>query len=435
MGATHFVSARVLGRSGVPGANDRIKIGVIGIGIRGKCLIGNVPAEGRIAAICDCCVPRMEFALSKETSSRFARPLARFRERDAESCATFQDYRKMLDRAKLDAVIIATCDHHHILAAVLACQAGLDVYLEKPLSLTVREGRVLADAVKKHKRVLQVGSQQRTMEMNRFGCDFIRNGGIGKVSLVQLPNYPGPMRFAGMPGETVPAGLDWDLFCGPTPLRPYNRRLWIKDEFKIDGRLWRGWDLWRSYSGHLTTNWGAHSVDMVQLALGMDHTGPVEVRPLTDGHTGEMRFCPVAMRYANGIEFRLDVPLGRQNNWLFCGERGKLIMHRNNFRTDPPDLVKDPPGPEVVKIWRGPSQVARPHIQNWLQCVRSRATPNAPVEAGHRTATLCHLVNIARELRRNLHWDPQRETFPGDDEANALLDRPRRKGFELPHIA
>jgi predicted dehydrogenase len=345
----------------------------------------------------------------------------------------------MIGTAKLDAVLIAACDHHHVQAAVLACQAGLDVYVEKPLSVTIREGRVLVNAAKKYKRVVQVGSQQRTMEMNQYACRLVREGGIGKVSRVTLSNYPGPLRYEDqkdtLPEQPVHAGGDWDLYCGPTPLRPYNLRLWAKEEFGAERFSWRGWDMWRDYSGHLMTNHAAHSADMAQLALGMDHTGPVEVWPELEGYQGEMRNCPVVMRYANGVELAFNGPrLGE----VYKGEKGTLTMSRNRFSVNPPELAKDPPDPSVRDKWTGGrgggESVARPHVQNWLDCIKTRGTPNSPVEAGHRTATLCHLANIARELKRKLRWDPEKEAFVGDDEANALRDRPRRKGFELPEI-
>ena len=317
---------------------------------------------------------------------------------------------------------------------MLACQAGLDVYAEKPLSLTIAEGRSLADAVARHRRVLQVGSQQRSMEIDRFACQFVREGGLGRVSLVQMSAYTGPMVYDVLPEEPVPEGLDWDLFCGPTPLRRHNRKLWVKDEFTVDGRLWRGWDLWRDYSGHYMTNWGAHEGDMTQWALGMDHSGPVEVRLILEGHAGEMRRCPVAARYRTGVEIHFDQPVGPGGS-LFHGERGKLMILRNAFRADPPELIKDPPDPASVKLWQGAENVARLHLQNWLDCIKTRQSPNAPVEVGHRTATLCHLANIARELKRKLRWDPDKETFLGDEEATALLSRPRRPGFELPGVS
>ena len=430
LAAPYFVSSRVLAAPNRPGANDRVAIGVIGVGIRGKYLIASMPEEGRVAAICDSYLPRVADTL--EPKGRYRGMLARFREQDAERCTGYQDFRKLLDGEKLDAVMIATPDHNHILPAILACQAGLDVYCEKALSLYVAEGRALVGAAKRCRRVVQVGSQNRSMAMNQLGCRLVREGRLGKISLVELPNYRGPMRYQGLPEEPVPQGLDWDLFCGPSEIRPHNRKLWVKDEFRVDGRLWRGWDLWRSYSGHFMTNWGAHSVDMVQLALGTDGTGPVEVWPLVDGYRGEMRSCPVAARYAGGIEPRFVLRV--TDKWTFHGEKGKMLMRRNTFTTDPPELATERPDRELVDMWKGSMVAARPHIQNWLDCIKTRARPNAPVELGQRSVTICHLANICRELRRKLRWNPAEETVLGDDEANALLQRPRRQGYELPEV-
>lgn len=443
-------------------ANNIFRIGVIGTGVRGKYLIGNLPPSVTVGAICDCASLRIASVM--EPQGEFAKVLAHFTQADAAKCATFQDYRRLLDRAKskdkLDAVIIATPDHHHAQAAILALQAGLDVYLEKPLTVTIREGRLLADAVKRTGRVLQVGSQQRTMEVNCFACEFIRNGGLGRISKVELPNYPGPLPMPSLVQEPAFGGVDFDLFCGPAPLRPHHRHLWMKEDFKVGDLLWRGWDLFRDYSGHLMTNWGAHTVDMVQLALGRDDTGPVEVRavepnsvaelwphwksktpaPVGDSatSTSDRRFWPVTMKYADGIELHftpwtktIDLR-GGPDFIVFHGEKGRLKMRRNYFETDPPGLISNGPDAAAIDKWKGGGHVARPHLENWLDAIRDGSPLNAPVEAGHRTVTICHLANIARELNRALRWNPEAEHFVDDSDANTLLDRPRRSGFELP---
>lgn len=438
---------------------DRIRVGVIGTGVRGKYLIGNLPESARVTALCDCATSQMAGTLKPK--KEFAEVLAGFRDHQAAHCTTYQDYRQLLDKEKLDAVIIATPDHHHVQAALLALQAGLDVYLEKPVSVTIREGRVLADMVHKTGRVLQVGSQQRTMQVNRIACEFIRDGGLGKVTRVDCPNYPGPLSDSDFPAETIPDDLDWDLFVGPTPMRPYNRKLWIKDDFKVGDLLWRGWDLFRDYSGHLMTNWGAHNIDMVQYALGMDESGPVRIRPLDEAtardrmldtsesalerdwkkkwrkktpHPGTTfqtaaRFRPVTMEYANGtvLNFLPDV-----NTATFYGERGTMTISRNKFVTTPTGLVTDRPDDSHAVRWDGSGHVARPHLQNWLDCIRSRKTPNASIEIGQRSVTVCHLANLVRELDRPLIWNPAKEQFHNDEAANKLLTRPRRSGFQLP---
>lgn len=425
------------------GDAERIRIGVIGTGVRGKHLIGNLPEGTRVAAICDCATTRMAGTL--EPKEEFAEVLAAFRDKDARRCATYQDYRRMVDRERLDAVIIATPDHHHAQAALLALDAGLDVYLEKPLAVTVGEGRLLVDKVNATGRVLQVGSQQRSMELNRFACEFVRRGGLGKISKVELPNYPGPISQPRLPRQPAPEGLDWDLFLGPAPWREHHRKLWVKDEFRVDGLLWRGWDLFRDYSGHIMTNWGAHSVDMMQYALGRDGSGPVAVMPVPPSSVESMhrdwdhktprpapgqerRFWPVQMAYDDGVEVTF---LGPNDPMRVYGERGVLQIRRNHFEVDPPELIADGPDPKAAAVWEGAGHVARPHLENWLECVRSRGVPNAPVEVGHRSVTVCHLANIARELGRPLKWDPRAEKFD-DEEANAQLDRPRRAPFSFP---
>ena len=436
------------------GGRGAVRVGVIGLGVRGKALIADLPAAARVTALCDCAASRVAGTL--RPTARYAAPLREFLARDAARCAVHADYREMIAREPLDAVIIATPDHHHVPAALHALHAGLHVYLEKPLSLCVREGRVLVDAVAETGRVLQVGSQQRSMALNRLACEFVRDGGLGRVARVDLPNYPGPLADPGLPAEPVPDGLDWDLFLGPAPARPHNRRLWVKDEFAVDGLVWRGWDLFRDYSGHLTTNWGGHSVDMVQYALGRDRGGPVAVEPVREvdgaalerdwrkkwfrktpppagGPAGDWsaaaRFRPVRLRYDGGPEVRFAPGVGDP---VFHGERGRLVIARNRFRADPPGLLPVPADPELAGVWRGDGIVARPHLADWLDCIASGRTPAAPAEVGHRTATVCHLVNIARRLGRPLRWDPAAERFPDDPAADALLDRPRRPGFELP---
>ena len=406
-----IVPGAALAAPGRPGPNDRIEIGVVGLGMRGRSLVGDMPSQGRVVALYDCYRPRMFRALKPPSGSADARLLGAFAASTGPACTMFQDYRRMLGEARLDAVVIAACDHHHVLAAMLACQAGLDVYCEKPLSLTIAEGRALVNAVKRSGRVLQVGSQQRSMEIDRFACSFVREGGLGKLTHAEVQNWPGPLRYEGLPAEEFPEGMDWDLFCGPTPLLPYHWRLWQKDERDFEGKRWRGWDAWECYSGHLMTNWGAHAVDLVQWALGADHSGPTEIRPLVERFTGEMRLCPVVVRYASGVELRMTSPKGFNGGAMFYGERGRMAITRNRFQAFPAEMVADPPNPAAAEPWKGTGIVAKPHLANWLDCIRSRGTPNAPVEVGHRCATICHLAAIARRLRRPCNGTPSRKRF------------------------
>lgn len=393
------VPASVLGLADQPPPSEQIVIGVIGTGGRARQLIDHLPAVGRIVAISDCYTRRMTETLQEK-------------KRDWR---TYQNYQSLLDREKLDAAIIATPDHARALVAIRAVLAGLDVYAEKPLTLTIAEGRTLVRHVRCAKRVFQVGSQQRSMELNRFACELVRSGEIGRVKLVQGVCYPGPKRYTGLPEEPVPEGNDWDAWQGQTSAKPFNHALQF------------GWMAWRDYSGGEMTNWGAHGCDQVQWALDASETGPVELWPITAGPNGK-----VGMRYANGVEVRYELERGPMGGAVFTGDRCKIEINRNKFTTNPPDFVKNPPPADKAEIWEGPGWIARPHLQNWLDCIKTRSRPNADVEFGHRSVSVCHLANIVRELGRKLQWDPQSERFVGDDEANQLIERTPRKGYELP---
>ena len=273
-------------------------------------------------------------------------------------------------------------------------------------------------------RVLQVGSQQRSMEMNRVACELVRSGRLGKVLEVRAINYTGAEAAPAkpLPSETVPKGLDWNVWLNQAAWREFDRE-------------WMGWMRWRDFSGGEMTNWGAHGVDQIQWALGMDGTGPSEIRPLSPGRNGE-----VAMRYPNGVEvnFVLKQGHGPMGGAVFICEKGKLEINRNKFSSNPPqiaaELRKQVNVAEEERKWSDELALwqVRWHMQNWLDCIRSRNRPVADVEIGHRSITVCHLANIARAVGRPLRWDAAREQFDGDDQANSYLDRPRRHGFELP---
>ncbi|MGE5648025.1 MAG: Gfo/Idh/MocA family protein [Acidobacteriota bacterium] len=390
------------------GANDRIQVGVIGIGFRANLLIDQLPEPGRIVALADCLLARAEEAKARRN----------------KQWDVYQDYRRILDRKDIDAVIVATQDFDRVIPSIHACQAGKDVYAEKPLTLYPGEGRALVKAARKHKTVFQVGTQQRSMEMDQIACKLVRTGGLGKIKLVQAMNYPDAKPFAGLAEEPKPDNVAWDVWTGQAPMRPYS------------AKLVSSWAAYQDYAGGETTNWGAHGLDMVQMALGMDTSGPVEFWPLAEPAGG------AAFRYANGVEVRLEVPYGKDNEYLLGGarflcERGSIEIWRNNFRIDAPGVTLDLPPQEDIDKWRDQRALwqAQYHMGFWLECIPSRRRPNADVETGHRSVTVCHLANLARRLNRTLRWDPKEEQVIGDKEANALaLARPRRKGWELPKI-
>lgn len=384
------------------GANDRIRVGVIGCGNRAGLLIDQLPDGAEIVAVADCYRKRSEDAAAKRKAN----------------WRIYDDHRELLEQKDIDGIIAATNDHGRVLCAIHALQAGKDVYAEKPLTLYIAEGRALVRAVRRYNRILQVGSQQRSMAMNQIACNFVKSGGLGRVHFVLGINYTPPFRIGPLPEQPVPQGMNWDMWLGQAEKRTYNQELF--------SHWMRYWD----YSGGEMTNWGAHGIDQVQMALGMDTTGPVEFRPIPEASEGA-----VAFRYANGVEVRLEVPVGNlQSGAMFVGTKGRIEITRNDFRTDPANLIKELPPAEEVQKWNRAQWQAKYHMQDWLDCMRSRKTPLADVEIGHRSISVCHLVNITRQLGRKLNWNPESETFTGDAEANDYVNRPRRKGYELPDI-
>ena len=406
-GLPTFIARKVLAAPDKPGANERIRVGAIGVGGRATLLLQQLPEGAEIVALSDCNLPRAEA----------------FKASAGGNYPVYQDYRKILDRQDVDAVIVATGEFQRVIPCIHACQAGKDVYAEKPLTLYVNEGRALVNAVRKHDRVLQVGTQQRSMAMNHVTCELIRSGGLGKVKEVRAINYSGaeasPNPYPA--GQPLPPDFDWNMWLNQAAQRPFHPD-------------WLGWMRWRDFAGGEMTNWGAHGVDQIQWALGMDDTGPVELKPLSEGPNGQ-----VMMRYANGVPVNFVTESGRgpMGGAVFRCEKGNLEINRNKFTSNPLDIAEElkkkldvaeeeRKWSDNLALWQ-----ARWHMQNWLDCIRSREKPVADVEVGHRSVTVCHLANITRAIGRPLRWDPVRERFDGDDEANALLDRPRRKGFEL----
>jgi predicted dehydrogenase len=276
----------------------------------------------------------------------------------------------------------------------------------------------MVNAVRKYQRVFQTGAQQRSDRRNRQACELIRNGRLGAIREVICTNYGSskPASEYNLKTEPVPQGLDWERWCGQTDVVPFSFNRYLTYEQP-------GWQWIREYSGGLLTNWGAHGLDMVQWALGTDDTGPVEITP--EGKGPDSR---VSYRYASGVVLRLgDAGNEVLGGGHFIGAQGELIMNRGKFNTLPIAISKEEIGQGDLRLARSDD-----HMQNWLDCIRSRQRPVSDVEIGHRSATVCHLGGIARWLGRPVRWDPEKETFPGDEEANRYLDRPKRKPYQIP---
>jgi hypothetical protein len=429
-----LIPATALAARGKPGANDRIRVGLIGIGNRSSALIQESPADLSLVAVADCDLRQIAHYLP--AFCKFEHSIV------AEKCSAYQDYRRMLSREKLDAVFVATTTHARVLACIHAMQAGLDVYAEKPLTLTIEEGQRLLQAERKFGTVFQVGTQQRSIAINNFGSDLVRNGAIGKVLAVRCPSFRGPALLPRFPFEPTPPEMDWDLWCGQTAPIPFSSEL--------HPSLSR-WARFRPYCGWLVTGW-VHAFDQIQRALGTDDTGPVEIWPAGPEESPDAKDLArysngmvirpewkrgssgkVSMRYANGTILKLDIPhdKGPQMGGVFVGEKGKIEINRNRLASNPPELIKNAPAPADKSEY---ASVSHEHIRNWVDCMRTRKQTVAPVSVGHRSTTICHMINICRELGRKLQWDPVQEKFVGDEEANKLRSRSRRKGYELPNV-
>jgi len=379
--------------SGAFGASDRINMGAIGVGGRGSGVFRSLTrARGvQAVAVCDVQEPR----------------LGPFK---AAGLAVYRDFRDMLARGDIDAVVVASPSQWKPLHAIAAAKAGADVYCEKPMTLTVREGRAMVQAVRRYGGVFQHGTQQRSSREFRFACEMVRSGRIGRLESVTV-NVGGPPRQCYLPGQGAVRGVDWDFWLGPAPWRPFNERICM--------RGCGAWEGYFDYSGGGMTGWGSHHFDIAQWGLAADETGPVEIIP------PKRRGGGVTFRYASGVVVHHS---GRMDEWavVFVGRRGRIAVNRGKLRTWPAGIMAEPTRRDEVRLY--PS---RGHGQNFLDCIRTRRKPICDVEVGHRTMTVCHLGNIAQWLRRPLKWDPAKEEFIGDAQAARWLDRPRRDPWTL----
>ena len=413
--ASPFIIPRsVLAQNGQVGANDRIIVGFVGTRGRARQLMTHIPkGRAKIVALSDFWRQNLVEAVNQKRNEGGFDNIDQWKLYDSDL--------EMYDKEKLDCSFVITQDFNRTLAGCRAILAGVDVYAEKALTTYIAEGRALVNCVRKSKQIFQVGSQQRSMRLNRFGCALIREGKLGKVNLISARNYewsrPIPKD---LPEEPIPDGFNWDAWQGPTEYRPFHGSL-------------LGWMQWQEYNGGDMTNWGAHGVDQIQWAMGADDTGPVELYPLHRQRNERAEYIGrdgvVGAKYANGVEVQFEREGGPAGGAYFHCEKGNLEINRNVLRANPEELIADAPEPDPPE---GPTWIAVQHIDNFFDCMATRELPAADVEVGHRSVTFCHLVNICRRLNRRLHWDPVAEQFIGDDEANALVDLPRRRGYELP---
>jgi predicted dehydrogenase len=418
---------------GANAPSNRINVGAIGVGriSRGHDLPG-VWRHGlaQVVAVCDLDGRRLADAkalVNGQYAEKTGRPY--------DGVTGYSDYRELLAGRDVDAVVISTPDHWHALIAIHAVEAGKDVYLQKPASLTIAEGRALSNAVHRSGRIFQIGSQQRSSPQFRRAAELVRNGRIGQLKsvLVGLPGDPAGGRSEEMP---VPRNLDYEAWLGSTPYVHYTEdRVHPQEGY---GRP--GWLRCEQFGAGMITGWGSHHVDSAHWGMGAEHTGPVEVwgtaefpkSGLWDVHGG---FRTEAL-YADGV--RMTISGEFPNGIRFEGSEGWIFVSRGNetvTASDPVAKLSDPQAlaasdPRILASVIGPDEIhlpeSRDHHGNWLDCVRSRQPPIAPVEVAHRSCSACLLHHIAMKAKRRLHWDPVKERFRNDDDANALLSRPQR---------
>ncbi len=416
-----IVPSTALGDKDKAAASDRLALGFIGMGTMNRGHLGHFLGQKdvQVLAVCDVDTTRRDHA-KKTADDFYAKQKKDGKAGDVAAC---NDFRELIARKDIDAVVIATPDHWHAIPVLEACKAGKDVYCEKPLTLTIREAKLLIDGVRKHKRVLQTGSQQRSENGFRRACELVRSGRIGKLKEVYV-NVGPPSRPCDLREEKAEPGLDWDRWLGPAPLRPYNSILSPRGVHKN----FPDWRQYREYSGGMMTDWGAHHFDIAQWGLGMDESGPVEIIPPDDPRaTKGVRFV-----YDNGVvvlhaeEYE---PGKKVNGVAFIGSDGKVFVNRGFLKTEPAELKDAKPDGRDVHLYKSPGQQ-----RDWLECVRSRNRPICDVEVGARSVTVCHLGNLAYWNRRKLRWGPQEWQFVGGAGDNKWLDRERRDPWQLPEV-
>lgn len=434
-----IVPAHVL--SGPLAPSNRINIGAIGNGriSRGHDIPGVWKYDqARIIAVCDLDSKRLE-AAKKLVNDYYTKKTGK----PYDGVKTYTDYQELLANKDIDAVLISTPDHWHVIPAIHAVRAGKDVYMQKPASLTIAEGRALSDEVHRSGRILQVGSQQRSMPQFKRACELVRNGRIGKLHTVYvgLP-IDDPKESTVEKDMPLPAGLAYEKWLGETPYVPYTeKRVHPLADFSRPG-----WLRCEQFGAGMITGWGAHHFDIVNWGMDTEYTGPVEITATADfppaGNLWDVHgpFKSETI-FGNGVKVLAsnDYP----NGIKFVGSEGWIFVTRGSYAAtasdpvakDKKDKALDASDPRILESVIGPDGIhlyeSKDHHGNWLDCVVSRQQPITPIEVGHRACTVCLLNHAAMKLQRKLYWDPVKERFKNDDAANAMLTRPQRWPYVL----
>lgn len=413
-------------QSRVAGANRRIRVGLIGCGGMGGSDLRDFLRLGNVECVALCDVDDTQAAKMKETVSRTF---------NQSPALLTRDFRRVIDQKEIDAVIVATPDHWHAIPTIMACQAGKDVYVEKPLSLSIGEGRVMVDVARRHQRVVQMGTQQRSGSQFTEAVEYVRSGKLGKIRLVKTWAYQDWMgNIPVVPDEPVPATVDYDMWLGPAPRRPFNR-----NRFHFNFRWY--WD----YSGGLMTDWGAHMIDIANWGMGvkapraaMSVGGkfgfPEDAEETPDTQQALWEFDGFSMVWEHATAIGKG-PYDRDHGVAFHGNNGVLVVDRGGWEVYPEtETVKRKKTYRMAgEPRRGPSgeDSHLAHVRNFIECMDSRQNPRSDVEIGHNSMIACHLSNIAFRLGRRVEWDAEKERFVNDAEAQRLVTREYRAPWKL----
>ncbi len=389
--------------------SERLTLGFIGMGTMNRGHLSGFLGmkDVQVLAVCDVVAERRD-----DAKRMVEKKYGEGKKGEFKGCDAVTDFRKIIERKDIDAVVIATPDHWHAIPCILAARAGKDIYCEKPLTHNIAEGRRIVEEVAKANVVFQTGSQQRSEFGNHFrlAVELVRNGRIGKLKTIRI-GVGGPAIPCELKEEQLPVGTDWDFWLGPAPERGYSSVLCPKG---IHGHF-PDWRKFQEYAGGQVADMGAHHFDIAQWALDMDGSGPEKIIPPEKGDTG------LKLVYANGVE----MIHGGEADCVFVGETGTIRASRGKIESDPPEILKIPIG---EKDWH--CYPTNNHKRNWVDCVRSRKVTICPAQVGHRSASVCHLVNIGYRMRKPLSWDPVKERFD-DADANRLVSREPREKWKL----
>lgn len=401
----------VLGGNGFTAPSDQLTLGFIGTGKQARGLLNSFAGIAQIVAGAD--VHKAKLDLFHSLAEK---KYAEMKDKTSYKGFTpYEDFREILKRKDIDAVVIATPDHWHAVNTVMAANAGKHVYCEKPLAHSVYEGRAMVNAIKKNNVILQTGSMQRSWKNFRHAVNLVRNGYVGDIKEV-LVNVGTAAVPCNLPREPTPKTLNWDMWLGPAASRSFNDVL----APSVEQDIFPNWRLYKEYGGGMLSDWGAHMFDIAQWALDMDKTGPVKFTPPNSNDVKVL-----TMEYANGIILKHE-DFGRKNAVRFIGTKGTLDISRSFIDSKPEIIATSEIKPDEKHVY-----LSDDHYTNWIDSIKSGKPPICDVETGHRTSSLCALANITYWMNKPLQWDPQNEQFKNDAEANRLLKSPMRKDWAI----